>query len=279
MQRQAVPLMRSEAPLVGTGMEYRAEIDAGKVASRRSAGTISEVSADLIEIAADDGTYETIRLTKSVARTRHLHQPAPAGHQGQRVEKGRTRERPCTEKGEMALGATCHGAFHAVERFTTTGRRIILGQTSWLQDDVLSLDPRRGAPGRHPRRQARHGGVAETSPTSNRDARQPGRARHRPDRRGGHHGESSSAGLHQGETGDPEERLSGDLSREGPPRRATPRSRSPHGGSGTVIGVRVFDRERTTNSARRQPTGTGLRRPEAEIQKVTSWPALTATRV
>src|SRR5213079_2890886 len=56
MQRQAVPLVRSEAPLVGTGMELRAAIDAGDVIIASKAGVIEEVSADYITVMADDGT-------------------------------------------------------------------------------------------------------------------------------------------------------------------------------------------------------------------------------
>ncbi|PRC43105.1 DNA-directed RNA polymerase subunit beta, partial [Mycobacterium sp. ITM-2017-0098] len=62
MQRQAVPLVRSEAPLVGTGMELRAAIDAGDVVVADKAGVIEEVSADYITVMADDGTRHTYRM-------------------------------------------------------------------------------------------------------------------------------------------------------------------------------------------------------------------------
>src|SRR5690606_32125962 len=59
MQRQAVPLIRSDSPLVGTGMEYRAAVDAGDVLLAENAGVVKEVSADSIETMNDDGTYQT----------------------------------------------------------------------------------------------------------------------------------------------------------------------------------------------------------------------------
>ncbi len=64
MQRQAVPLLRSEAPLVGTGMELRAAVDASDVVVAEKAGVVTELSADYITVMADDGTHQTYRLAK-----------------------------------------------------------------------------------------------------------------------------------------------------------------------------------------------------------------------
>ncbi len=64
MQRQAVPLVRSEAPLVGTGMEWRAALDSGDVVRADKAGVVQEVSADLVGVANDDGTYISYRVDK-----------------------------------------------------------------------------------------------------------------------------------------------------------------------------------------------------------------------
>ena len=64
MQRQAVPLIKSDSPLVGTGMEYRAAVDAGDVLVAEKAGVVKEVSAEVIETMNDDGTYTTYRLAK-----------------------------------------------------------------------------------------------------------------------------------------------------------------------------------------------------------------------
>src|SRR5204863_1316912 len=64
MQRQAVPLVRSEAPLVGTGMELRAAVDSGDVVVAAKSGVVTEVSADLVTVANDDGTNVTYRIAK-----------------------------------------------------------------------------------------------------------------------------------------------------------------------------------------------------------------------
>jgi DNA-directed RNA polymerase subunit beta len=106
MQRQAVPLVRSEAPLVGTGMELRAAIDAGDVVVADKAGVIEEVSADYITVMADDGTRHTYRMRK-FARSNHgtCANQSPIVDSGDRVEAGQViADGPCTENGEMALG-------------------------------------------------------------------------------------------------------------------------------------------------------------------------------
>jgi DNA-directed RNA polymerase subunit beta len=106
MQRQAVPLVRSEAPLVGTGMELRAAIDAGDVVVTEKAGVVEEVSADYITVMADDGTRQTYRMRK-FARSNHgtCANQRPIVDAGQRVESGQVlADGPCTENGEMALG-------------------------------------------------------------------------------------------------------------------------------------------------------------------------------
>ncbi|WP_084487856.1 DNA-directed RNA polymerase subunit beta, partial [Nocardia sienata] len=64
MQRQAVPLIRSEAPVVGTGMELRAAVDAGDVVVNDKAGVVEEVSADYVTVMADDGTRKSYRMRK-----------------------------------------------------------------------------------------------------------------------------------------------------------------------------------------------------------------------
>lgn len=106
MQRQAVPLVRSEAPLVGTGMELRAAIDAGDVVIAEKAGVIEEVSADYVTVMADDGTRRTYRMRK-FSRSNHgtCANQSPIVDAGQRVEAGQViADGPCTENGEMALG-------------------------------------------------------------------------------------------------------------------------------------------------------------------------------
>ncbi|MBW0017048.1 MAG: DNA-directed RNA polymerase subunit beta, partial [Mycobacterium sp.] len=106
MQRQAVPLVRSEAPLVGTGMELRAAIDAGDVVVADESGVIEEVSADYITVMHDSGTRRTYRMRK-FARSNHgtCANQSPIVDAGDRVEAGQViADGPCTENGEMALG-------------------------------------------------------------------------------------------------------------------------------------------------------------------------------
>lgn len=106
MQRQAVPLVRSEAPLVGTGMELRAAIDAGDVVVAEESGVIEEVSADYITVMHDNGTRRTYRMRK-FARYNHgtCANQCPIVDAGDRVEAGQViADGPCTDDGEMALG-------------------------------------------------------------------------------------------------------------------------------------------------------------------------------
>lgn len=106
MQRQAVPLVRSEAPLVGTGMELRAAIEAGDVVVAEESGVIEEVSADYITVMHDNGTRRTYRMRK-FARSNHgtCANQCPIVDAGDRVEAGQViADGPCTDDGEMALG-------------------------------------------------------------------------------------------------------------------------------------------------------------------------------
>ena len=138
MQRQSVPLLRSEAPLVGTGMEYRAATDAGDVIIAEKAGVAEEVSADYVTIAADDGTRTTYR----VAKFRRSNQGTcfnqrPIVDEGQRVEAGQViADGPCTSGGEMALGKNLLVAFMPWEGHNYEDA-IILSQRL-VRDDVLS---------------------------------------------------------------------------------------------------------------------------------------------
>ncbi|MEE2031919.1 DNA-directed RNA polymerase subunit beta [Rhodococcus chondri] len=106
MQRQAVPLVRSESPIVGTGMELRAAVDAGDVIVTEKAGVVEEVSADFITVMADDGTRRTYRLRKfDRSNQGTCSNQRPIIDEGQRVEAGQVlADGPCTQNGEMALG-------------------------------------------------------------------------------------------------------------------------------------------------------------------------------
>ncbi len=66
MMRQAVPLVRAEAPLVGTGMEYRAAVDAGDVLLARKSGVVTEVSSDQVTVKNDDGSTDIYFVEKFV---------------------------------------------------------------------------------------------------------------------------------------------------------------------------------------------------------------------
>ncbi|MGW4775015.1 DNA-directed RNA polymerase subunit beta, partial [Nocardia sp. NPDC004278] len=106
MQRQAVPLIRSESPIVGTGMELRAAVDAGDVVVNEKSGVVEEVSADYVTVMADDGTRKSYRMRK-FARSNQgtCANQRPIVDEGQRVESGQVlADGPCTENGEMALG-------------------------------------------------------------------------------------------------------------------------------------------------------------------------------
>ncbi|WP_189654307.1 DNA-directed RNA polymerase subunit beta, partial [Nonomuraea spiralis] len=138
MQRQSVPLIRSEAPLVGTGMEYRAAADTGDVVSAGKAGVVEEVSADLITVLNDDGTrtaYRVAKFRRSNQGTSFNQKPIVA--EGDRVEVNQViADGPCTDNGEMALGKNLLVAFMPWEGHNYEDA-IILSQRL-VQDDVLS---------------------------------------------------------------------------------------------------------------------------------------------
>ena len=138
MQRQAVPLVRTEAPLVGTGMERRAAIDAGDVIVANKPGVVTEVSADLVAVSNDDGTLSTYR----VAKFRRSNQGTSYNQrvlvdEGDRVEVGSVlADGPATDGGELALGRNLLVAFMSWEGHNYEDA-IILSQRL-VQDDVLS---------------------------------------------------------------------------------------------------------------------------------------------
>ncbi|HEY8319330.1 MAG TPA: DNA-directed RNA polymerase subunit beta [Amnibacterium sp.] len=138
MQRQAVPLLRSESPVVGTGMEGYAAIDAGDVVTANNAGVVSEVSADLVVVQLDDGGTESYYLRKfdrSNQGTSYNHRVIVDA--GQRVEVGEViADGPATENGELALGKNLLVAFMPWEGHNFEDA-IILSQ-NLVKDDVLS---------------------------------------------------------------------------------------------------------------------------------------------
>ncbi|MCU1663110.1 MAG: DNA-directed polymerase subunit beta, partial [Pseudonocardia sp.] len=138
MQRQAVPLLRSESPLVGTGMELRAAVDAGDVLVAEKAGVVEELCADYITVMADDGTRTTYRLNKFRRSNQGTcNNQKPIVDEGDRVEVGQViADGPCTEDGEMALGKNLLVAIMPWEGHNYEDA-IILSQRL-VQDDVLT---------------------------------------------------------------------------------------------------------------------------------------------
>ncbi|MGX5682088.1 DNA-directed RNA polymerase subunit beta [Schumannella luteola] len=138
MQRQAVPLLRSESPLVGTGMEGFAAIDAGDVITAEKAGVISEVSADVVTVQLDEGgtqDYYLRKFDRSNQGTSYNHRVIVSA--GERVEAGQViADGPATENGELALGKNLLVAFMPWEGHNFEDA-IILSQ-NLVKDDVLS---------------------------------------------------------------------------------------------------------------------------------------------
>ena len=138
MQRQAVPLVRSEAPLVGTGMELRAAYDAGDLIISKKAGVVETVCADYITIMGDDGVRDTYMLRK-FERTNQgtSYNQKPLVDEGDRVEEGQVvADGPGTHNGEMALGRNLLVAFMPWEGHNYEDA-IILNQRL-VEEDILT---------------------------------------------------------------------------------------------------------------------------------------------
>jgi DNA-directed RNA polymerase subunit beta len=138
MMRQAVPLLRSESPLVGTGMEHRAAVDAGDVIVAEQAGLVEELSADYVTVMHDDGTRRTYRLLKF----RRSNQGTcvnqkPIVEEGQRSRPARSSPtaraptRPRWRSARTCSWRSCRG------RATTTRTRSSC-RSGLVQDDVLT---------------------------------------------------------------------------------------------------------------------------------------------
>ena len=106
MQRQAVPLMNTEAPVVGTGMEEKAAVDSGVCMLAKNAGQVTSVSATDIEITEEDGTVRNYHLTKFLRSNQSCcYNQKPIVDLGEKVEAGQViADGPCTAGGELALG-------------------------------------------------------------------------------------------------------------------------------------------------------------------------------
>jgi DNA-directed RNA polymerase subunit beta len=138
MMRQSVPLMRAEAPFIGTGMEFRAAVDAGDVVTATKPGVVTSVAADEVTVMGDDGSYQTYSLAKfSRSNQGTSYNQKVVVSQGQKVEAGSViADGPCTQNGEMALGKNLLVAFMSWEGHNYEDA-IILSQRL-VQDDVLT---------------------------------------------------------------------------------------------------------------------------------------------
>jgi len=138
MQRQAVPLVRSEAPLVGTGMERRAAVDAGDVVVANKAGVVTEVASDLVTVANDDGTTGSYRIAKFERSNQGTsYNQRVIVDEGDRLEVGSViADGPATDQGDLALGKNVLVAFMCWEGHNFEDA-IILSQRL-VQDDTLS---------------------------------------------------------------------------------------------------------------------------------------------
>ncbi|MCB4208302.1 DNA-directed RNA polymerase subunit beta [Arthrobacter sp. UM1] len=246
MQRQAVPLLKTERPLVGTGMERYAAIDAGDSALSAKPGVVKEVSADLVTVLNDDGTQSSYPIMKFARSNQgNAYNMRVVVDEGQRVEAGTVlADGPSTDEGELSLGRNMLVAFMSWEGHNFEDA-IILSQRVVSDDMLTSIHIEEHEVDA---RDTKLGAEEITRDIPNVSEEMLSQL----DERGIIHiGAEVEAGdilvgrvTPKGETElTPEERLLraifGEKSREV---RDTS-LKVPHGESGTVIGVRIFDRE------------------------------------
>ena len=138
MQKQAVPLLKTESPIVGTGMEYKAAVDSGTVVLAKASGTATKVSADVIEITRADGTvdhYDLIKFMRSNQGTCINQRPIVA--EGQAVEQGEViADGPATLNGEISLGKNALIGFMTWEGYNYEDAVLI--NEKLVRDDVYT---------------------------------------------------------------------------------------------------------------------------------------------
>ena len=138
MQRQAVPLVRTQAPLVGTGLEAKTAHDAADVVAADSDGTVVEVAADKVVVHTSDDRIETYELEK-FERTNQgtCYNQRPIVDVGQEVRAGQVlADGPSTDRGEMALGANLLTAFMSWEGYNFEDAIIVSDRL--VRDDLLT---------------------------------------------------------------------------------------------------------------------------------------------
>ncbi|MDQ3646437.1 MAG: DNA-directed RNA polymerase subunit beta, partial [Actinomycetota bacterium] len=139
MQRQAVPLLRPTAPYVGTGLEFRAAVDAGDVVLAEENGTVEEVTADHIMVAhgSERAVYRLDKFRRSNQST--CINQRPVVREGQKVKKGDVlADGPSTDDGELALGANLLVAFMSWEGYNFEDA-IILSERLVKHDLLTSI--------------------------------------------------------------------------------------------------------------------------------------------
>ena len=138
MQRQAVPLLKPQAPVVGTGMEYKAAVDSGVVVLAKNGGTVQKVSADKIVIRTDEGendTYDLIKFLRSNQGTCINQRPIVGV--GERVEKDQViADGPATDHGEISLGKNALIGFMTWEGYNYEDAVLI--NEKMVKDDVFT---------------------------------------------------------------------------------------------------------------------------------------------
>ena len=140
MQRQAVPLLKSDAPLVGTGMERRAALDTGDVLLAKNAGTVEFVDANQIIVQGTGGEKEEYELQKFMRSNQGtlIHQK-PLVHSGEKLKSGDVlADGSSTDKGEMALGKNLMVAFMSWEGYNFEDA-IILSKRLVQDDELTSI--------------------------------------------------------------------------------------------------------------------------------------------
>ncbi|HET9476944.1 MAG TPA: DNA-directed RNA polymerase subunit beta, partial [Dehalococcoidia bacterium] len=138
MQRQAVPLVRPEIPLVGTGMDYKTAVDSGQVILAEDDGEVLSVTGDAIKVAYDSGKERTYRLNKFIRSNQGtcINQRAIV-RRGQKLERGETlADSSSTDSGELALGQTLLCAFMSWEGYNFEDAIIISERVA--QDDKFT---------------------------------------------------------------------------------------------------------------------------------------------
>ncbi len=138
MQRQAVPLLTTEAPVVGTGMEVKAAVDSGVCVVAKKAGTIEKSSSKEIVVKNDDGTRQVYHLTKFVRSNQsNCYNQRPIVFKGEHVEEGQViADGPSTSNGEIALGKNPLIGFMTWEGYNYEDA--VLLSERLVQDDVYT---------------------------------------------------------------------------------------------------------------------------------------------